>query len=315
MSQFNNSSITIACAADDAYAMPMAVMLRSVLENIPSDQKVCIFAIDAGIKETSKKKILSSLGNNSVDFVWIEKPTISVENLPIHKKVSPHVNRVIYYRLMLADLLPDSCEQVIYLDSDLIALKSLEKLWEIEIGENYVMAVQDPAIPFISSPYGLKKYQDLNIPPNNKYFNTGVLLINLRKWRDENIGTKLIQYLEENKEDVQHHDQDAMNAIFARQWGELHLKWNQTPQLFEFSSWKESPYEELDFTEANNDPCIVHFASSSKPWNSYDDHPSRDLFYRYLDMTSWSGWRFTFWTRVQKKLKKAVEQMARIQVI
>jgi lipopolysaccharide biosynthesis glycosyltransferase len=306
MSPYNNSPITIACAADDGYAMHMAVMLRSVLENIPDSQKICIFAIDGGIKESNKTKILTSLGTKLVDFNWIIEPIDLPDNLPLDKDVLSHANKAVYYRLLLADVLPIEYEKVIYLDSDLIVVQDLAKLWQTDIRDNYVLAVQDGGIPFVSSPYGLKKYQDLNIPAENKYFNSGVLVINLAKWRSEHISAKLFHYLETYKDFVQHHDQEAMNALFAGKWGEIEPRWNQTPNFFDYPSWKESPYQELDYHNAINNPYIVHFAGTAKPWNSFEKHPLRDLFFHYLDMTAWSGWRFTVWKRAVKKITRAL---------
>jgi lipopolysaccharide biosynthesis glycosyltransferase len=302
----NSSPISIACAADDGYAMQMAVMLRSVLENISANQPVCIFAIDGGIKESNKKKILASLGKRSVDFNWITEPVELPDNLPLAKNVLSHANKSLYYRLLLADVLPPDYEKVIYLDSDLIVIQNLEKLWQTDIGDNYVLAVQDGSIPFVSSPHGIKKYQDLNIPPENKYFNSGVLVINLQKWRAENISAKLFQYLEKYKDFVQHHDQEAMNVLFTGKWGEVEPQWNQTPNFFDYPSWKESPYKEIDYYNAVNNPCIVHFAGTAKPWNSFEKYPLRELFFHYLDMTAWSGWRFTVWKRFRSKLTRTI---------
>ena len=308
MSQIDSCPIIVACAADDRYAMPMAVMLRSVIENISDDRQIYIYAIDAGIAELNKKKIASSLGHKLVTFNWIETSISLPNNLPLAKDVLPHVSQAVYYRLLLADILPLEYEKVIYLDSDLIVLQDIDRLWKIEIGENYVMAVQDCSITLVSSPYGLKRYKELNILYDCKYFNSGVMIVNLKKWRSENISIKLFEYLEINRDDIQHHDQDAMNALFAGHWGELEPQWNQTPLIFNYSSWKESPYQEVDYYNAINNPSIVHFASSSKPWNSNQRHPSRYLFYHYLDLTKWSGWRFTIWTRFQQKLVKIIKQ-------
>ncbi len=307
MNQPNISPLNIACAADDGYAMNMAVMLRSVLENISANQPVSIFVIDGGIKESNKEKILASLGKRSVDFNWITESVELPNNLPLAKNILPHASKALYYRLLLADVLPSNYEKVIYLDSDLIVIRDLEKLWQTDIEENYVLAVQDSNIPLVSSQHGIKKYRDLNILPENKYFNSGVLVINLRKWRAENISAKLFQYLEAFKEFVQHHDQEAMNALFAGKWGELEPQWNQTPDFFNYSSWEESPYQEIDYYNAINSPCSVHFAGTSKPWNSFEKHPSRELFFHYLDMTAWSGWRFTIWRRLKSKLIRTIK--------
>jgi lipopolysaccharide biosynthesis glycosyltransferase len=312
MNPSNNSLIMIACAADEAFAMPMAVMLRSVLKNVAHDKQVCVFAVDGGIKESSKKKILASLGDKSesVIFNWIPAPESLPENLPIAKHVLPHINKSTYYRLLLPRILPPEIDKIIYLDSDLVVLGDLSKLWGIEISDNYVLASQDCGIPFVSEPYGIKKYEDLGISATQKYFNAGVLVMNIAKWRAEDIDVKLFKYLETYREHIQHHDQEAMNAVFAGKWAEISPQWNQTPLLFTYSSWKESPYKELDYSNAVNNPCIVHFASTAKPWNSFEKHPRRNLFFEYLDMTAWSGWRLNFRRRLQRKVIRTFKQFA-----
>lgn len=310
MNRSNNSPINIACAADEAFAMPMAVMLHSALKNIADNQQVHVFAIDGGIKESSKKKILDSLNNNLVTFDWIQAPDSLPENLPIAKHVLPHINKSTYYRLLLSRILPDNIEKIIYLDSDLVILGDLNELWQMEIANNYVMAAQDCGIPVVSAPYGIKKYNELGISPTQKYFNAGVLVMNISKWRSEDIDVKLFKYLETHREFVQHHDQEAMNAVFAGAWGEISPQWNQTPLLFGYSSWNESPYQELDYSNAVNNPYIVHYASTAKPWNSFEQHPRRNLFFEYLDMTAWSGWRLNFRRRLQRKVVRTFKQFS-----
>jgi lipopolysaccharide biosynthesis glycosyltransferase len=310
MNPSNNSPIMIACAADEAFAMPMAVMLRSALKNLASNLQVYIFAIDGGIKESSKKKILASLGDKVSFFNWIKAPDSLPDNLPIAKHVLPHINKSTYYRLLLARILPSEIDKIIYLDSDLVVLGDLSKLWEIEIDNSYVLAVQDCGIPSVSAPYGIKKYEELGILATQKYFNAGVLVMNIAKWRFEDIEVKLFKYLETYREHVQHHDQEAMNAVFAGKWVEINPQWNQTPLLFTYTSWKESPYLELDYYDAVNNPYIVHFASTAKPWNSFEPHPRRELFFEYLDMTAWSGWRLNFRRRLQRKVIRTFKQFA-----
>jgi lipopolysaccharide biosynthesis glycosyltransferase len=310
MNQSNNLPLTIACAADDAFAMPMAVMLHSALKNIAGDQPVQIFAIDGGIKAANKQKILKSLGNKSAVLNWLQAPDSLPDNLPIAKDVQPHINKSTYYRLMLSRILPDEIDKIIYLDSDLVVLGDLNQLWAIDIADNYVMAAQDCGIPFVSSPYGIKKYADLKIPADQKYFNAGALVMNIAKWRSTAVDVELFQYLATYRADVQHHDQEAMNAVFAGHWQEISPQWNQTPLIFRYNSWSESPYQEVDYDNATRNPWIVHFASSTKPWNSFEPHPFRNLFFDYLDMTAWSGWRLNFRRRLQRKVVRTLQQFA-----
>ena len=105
------------------------------------------------------------------------------------------------------------------------------------------------------------------------------------------ISTQAIEYLEQNKEHVLNWDQDGVNAVLAGKWRELDPRWNQTPSVYKYRSWKDSPFTEDDGVTVIQQPYIIHFATAIKPWHYYCEHPAKDLFFQYLDMTSWSGWR------------------------
>ncbi|AKG20952.1 glycosyltransferase family 8 protein [Calothrix sp. 336/3] len=289
--------IPVIFAADDKYAMPLAVTACSIFANLDSNTKLRIFIIDGGITEVNKQKIANSLDPQRCDIRWLSLP----KKLPQGMKISGHISTAAYYRLLIPELLPDNYEKIIYLDCDLLLNRDIKQLWDIDIADNYILAVQEIRFPCINS--GLVNYKQLNIPGDWKYFNSGVLVINLKKWRSENITQKAIQYLEQHQEDIRFHDQDALNAILAGNWGELDPRWNQTPFIYEYKSWRESPFTEESFKNILNEPWIIHFASSFKPWNFYQ-HIHKRLFYRYLDMTAWKGWRYTFWMALYKKMMR-----------
>ncbi|MBR8839335.1 MAG: glycosyltransferase family 8 protein [Stigonema ocellatum SAG 48.90 = DSM 106950] len=297
--------IHVVCAADDRYSMPLAVTLRSVLENLDSERSINFFIIDGGIKQHNKKRILKSLGSKLYTIEWLQPSTELLSKMV----VSGHVKIASYFRLLMSHILPFQLQKVIYLDSDLIVLKNLDLLWDVDIGEAYLLACQDLGIPYVSDPYGLANYKELGIPADSKYFNAGVLVINLEKWRSENIGMKVIQYLEQNKDYIRWHDQDGLNAVLAGTWGELDPRWNQVPSIYlKYSSWKDSPFLEDVYKKLSHDPFIIHFASSNKPWNSRVYHPANYLFFQYLDLTVWSGWRYTIWRRAWNKIVKQAKQ-------
>ena len=294
--------ISVVCAADDNYAMPLAVMARSILANLAEDKKLLLFVIDGGIEEHNKQKIVNSLDPNRCDVKWLHPQT---DELLKKVTISGHMSIVTYYRLLIPELISDEVEKVIYLDCDLIVNQDLNELWKLDLEEKYLFAVPEIRFPFIAQV--LPNFDELNIPSDSKYFNAGVLLINLQKWRTDQIGLKAIQYIEKNIEHIRFWDQDGLNAVVAEKWGELEPKWNQTPFIHDYSSWKDSPFEEEPFKNAVNNPCIIHFASKFKPWNTYQ-YRERDkkLFHKYLDMTAWAGMRFTLWTAIYKKLTRII---------
>jgi lipopolysaccharide biosynthesis glycosyltransferase len=198
-------------------------------------------------------------------------------------------------------LLPTHFSKAIYLDSDLIVQGNIEELWNIDLGDNYLLAVQDLGAPYVSSPRGLTNYRQLGIPPEYKYFNAGVLVLNLEKWRADEMSEKILEYVVNNKQHIRWHDQDALNAMLAGKWGELDPRWNQIPYLFKYSSWEASPFTENVFNDLTHNPFIVHFATRDKPWHESCNHPQKDLFFQYLDDPIWATWSAE---QAQKKEKQ-----------
>jgi lipopolysaccharide biosynthesis glycosyltransferase len=298
--------IVLVCAADDNYAMQLAVTVRSALINLKSDRQILLFIIDGGIKKHNKKKILKSLNSEKCEVKFIQITDSLLRDIEeVHKPQSSesvitkadYVSIASFYRLLIPELLPNHFEKAIYLDSDLVVRRNLEQLWQTQLGENYVLAAQDTWIPYISSPTGLLNYQKLGISPDLKYFNAGVLVINLKKWRSDGISAKAINYFKQNLEYVGWYDQGVLNALLAGQWGELDPRWNCSPSnVYGFSSWKESPFTEEVYNNLIGDPYIIHYVSNKKPWTSRHTL-LKEYFFGYVDMTAWSGWRLTIWRR------------------
>lgn len=327
----SNEPIVVVCAADNNYAMPLAVTMRSALENLKGDRKIVFYIIDGGITDFNKQKILKSLilEKCEVEFIQISDSLIggitiaheSIESKNIATKAK-YVSVASFYRLLIPQLLPEQLEKVIYLDCDLVVKGDLEQLWQTDLGENYVLAVRDTWIPSISSPTGRLNHQKLGLKPDSQYFNAGVLVINLRKWRTDDFSPKAIKYFRQNLEYIGWYDQGLLNALLVGQWGQLDPKWNFNATSFynysseNYLSWKdsESLLSEDIYNELVRHPYIVHFVSEKKPWTSRYT-PRKADFFEYVDKTSWTGWRLTLWRRLWRRLVlvyKAKTVMCRI---
>jgi lipopolysaccharide biosynthesis glycosyltransferase len=303
--------IVIVCAADDNYAMPLAVMARSVLENLKDGCDLLLFVIDGGIKNYNKQKILKSLffANCVVKFVPKPDPLsfkrveevnkyCDIEGITMHKDT---ISIATYYRLFLPELIPVQIEKVIYLDCDLVVEEDILNLWKADLEDNYLLAAEDFWIHSVSAHNGLLNYKKLGIDQESKYFNAGVLVINLKKWRSDEITAKAIEYLIQNKEYIRFHDQDVLNGLLAGQWGQLDPRWNLTPGIYDYYSEEESLFPKDIYDNLIRHPYIIHFASGTKPWNSCNVY-YKEHFFKYLDKTEWKGWRFTFWKELQLNL-------------
>ena len=105
------------------------------------------------------------------------------------------------------------------------------------------------------------------------------------------------------------YDDTGLLTTEIMKWGELDPRWNQMHAIHEYSSWTESPYEEDVYNDVLHNPYIVHFTTPPKPWQRSCKHPCQDLFFHYLDMTDWSGWRNTIWRRMWRRVRKETKNL------
>ncbi|GAA6623447.1 glycosyltransferase family 8 protein [Scytonema sp. NUACC26] len=298
-----NQPIVLICAADNNYAMPLAVTVCSAVANLKNNREIALFILDGGISEFNKRKITKSLNSSQVSISWIKPDDILFENIVLTR----HLTVTCYYRLLVAEFLPKNFDKAIYLDTDMVVTGDLSELWDIDLKDNYVLAVQDDVELFIGTSDGLRNYREIGLSPEDKYFNSGLLVINLEKWRAENIGQKVIEYVKQNSKYVRN-DQDALNAVLAGKWGELHPKWNVMPKVYDYQSWQESPFTLEVYDELYQHPAVIHYTNSPKPWyaglKAECKHPKKNLFFQYVDLTAWSGYRDTLWRRLWRKFMK-----------
>ncbi|TWU37414.1 glycosyltransferase family 8 protein [Novipirellula artificiosorum] len=298
----NAETIVVVCGCDENYAMPLAVTLRSAVDHLAMDRALQVYIFDGGIRCESKQRIEESCCEDrvSIEFVTIDMSIL--KDVP----VSEHVNAASYLRLLIPDVLPRSIGRVIYLDSDLLVCKDLSELWEMPLGENAILAAQDSAAPYLDSsiatsnfslcarylaaPRPIANYESLEMSPYAKYFNAGVLVIDVDHWRRERLDEELFACLDQHRAHVLWWDQYALNVVMYGRWGELDMRWNQTAHLFAYPAHGESPFRKRSMALLRKDPWIIHFTSSLKPWNYFCRHPETKRFHHYLSRTSWAGY-------------------------
>ena len=118
----------------------------------------------------------------------------------------------------------------------------------------------------------------LGIPKDHKYFNSGVLLMNLKKWRENKTREKTVEFLQKNK-DAKFLDQDALNGVLYGKWLELPGKYNIQCD----DRLKETP-----------DAVIIHYLCIFKPWYLFASFPYAHHYSKYLKMTPWKDFKPKF---------------------
>ncbi|MEH7502244.1 glycosyltransferase family 8 protein [Neobacillus drentensis] len=249
-------TIHIITAVNNDFAKHMAVMLFSLLENKKSKNPLIIHVLEADLSEQNKLKLKRLVSRYRAEICFIKMEDSLFKNCLIFG----HITKETYYRIKIPDLIGQQIQKALYLDSDMIIHDDITRLWETNINEVFLAAIEDPL--------GHYRVEDLAITENS-YFNAGVLLINVTKWREHSISEQVMRFIRENPSKIWWWDQDALNAILFDKWLKLEMKWNF------------QPLSQIPLTY----PSIVHFTSPMKPWNG--DPPLKEYYLYYANRLKW----------------------------
>jgi lipopolysaccharide biosynthesis glycosyltransferase len=197
-------------------------------------------------------------------------------------------SEVVVARLLADGLLPESVEKILYLDGDTIAVGSLKELWETDLEGQVLGMVAEPTANH-------KRKKELGLE-GRPYYNSGMMLIDLKRWREEKAGEKILKFYESRGGNLFAPDQDAISGAMADEILELMPKYNW------FNIFWQYPYKALvkisrpaawigeeAYRDSAKDPRIIHFLGEDRPWRQGNTHRYTAEYNRYLGMTPWSG--------------------------
>jgi len=283
-------SVHVVYGVDRRFAVALAASAASAVASLGKERWLEISVIDGGLGKQHRDRFARSFEGKRCTIRWLTPPHRQLARL----KVGGEITVATYYRLAIPDLLVGA-PKAIYLDADVVVHHDLGELWDVPCGGRPLLAVQDQGVRYVSGPYGLTNYRALGIPQEAKYFNAGVLVLDLEKWRQERLAETVVSYIEDHREHIRYHDQDGLNAILWNRWGELDPRWNQMPQLLQVQDPNDSPFDIATHRRTVQGPYITHYASAEKPWQSGCNHPARDAFFVALQQTSYRGFRPSRW--------------------
>jgi lipopolysaccharide biosynthesis glycosyltransferase len=194
-----------------------------------------------------------------------------------------------YARLFLGTILPECCQRVLYLDCDTIVQDSLKKLWNVPMDHALIAGVQDTVDKFF--------LKVIHLPENTRYVNAGVLLVNLKAWREENVQQKFMDVIARFHGNVPHHDQGTINAVCRGRKIYLPVRYNMISNLYSFPArtirrmyFMDRYYSQKEIDRAKQHPAIVHFTTGlvGRPWEENCTHPERESFWETVKASPWS---------------------------
>lgn len=287
--------MNIVCCTDNNYIMPCGVLFCSICEN-NKDVPIHFFVVaDSSVDQSCKSKLSSIVDKYSQkQLSFININSVGMDNLPgLHN--GHYITKAAYYRLFLASLLPDDINKVIYLDCDMIVRKSLMELWKTSLDGYAIGVVADMC------EIGISHYNNLHYPLKLGYFNSGMLLVNLKYWRKENLEKKFLDYLYSNFSNINCHDQDVLNFVCRECKVNIPLTYNfQDGFIYknpEFDYWKY--FEEINATVS--DPCIIHY-TRRKPWQKECIHPFKNVWRYYALASPWKDYKLQKTNRKMGKI-------------
>ncbi|PEN09494.1 hypothetical protein CRI93_01835 [Longimonas halophila] len=288
-SSSSSRRLTLVLSADDAYARPLAVTAYSALVHLHPDWSADVYIIDGGISTENRARIARMVEEAPAPAMlhWLTSDHERVRDLPV---VNEWVSTSAYLRLYLPDLLPETCERVIYLDSDMLITSSLSALWTEPFEGAALCAVQDYFIPYVSSKWGLNYYETLGMDPRTPYFNTGLMVINLAHWREEGTGQAALHHVQRYRDQLNFHDQEGLNAVIAGNWKSLDPGWNVFVTPKDVKHLPPSTIRSALSARPRllQDAQVLHFAGHAKPWTLHGTyHPMQYRWYRYLWKSAW----------------------------
>lgn len=237
--------MNIAAAVNPAYIMPLKVMLFSLARN--TKRTLSVYLLYRSLNETER--------NSIKDFVkekccgTLHEIFVDVDDRSFSKYLSsrPQWSAEIFYRLLLPYILDTSIEKILWLDADIIVCGSIDSLYDTDMGQNYLCAAPDDG--------GEQSAKRLGLPPGQRYFNSGLLLMNLPAIRRDFSQRRILSFFSENQETLPYGDQDTLNCLMGHNVllvdesiynNQAHLRWR-----------------------VSKNARVIHFIMSIKPWKVY----------------------------------------------
>lgn len=281
--------LNILYQSDNNYAVVTGVSIISLLENNRHLEDINIYLLNDQISEENLSRLKSICEDYHRNFIIVDTEAILKQLKDM--KVEPYKNTyTTYFKLLVFNQLDISTNRIIQLDGDTIINGPLDELIDMPLDGYICAATYASIINDYKKMIGLKE--------SDKYYNCGVLVINLKEWKHYNCQEKIIHHLlhERNKYFIV--DQDIINTLFRDKIKYMHLKYNFNSGYyiygikgsFKIYGFRKECYSDVSLVkEAYEKPYIYHCmgAMTGRPWEQDSIHPQNKEYDFYLDKTPW----------------------------
>lgn len=309
--------INVLYQSNDNYAPYMGVSIFSLLSNNSSNH-INVYIIDDYISEQNKQKLqrLESKFDCSILFVDVHKIISNTDDVTDFEYSGFRKNKHSYYKMFIANLIPELTGRIIYIDCDTVVVGSLDRLTSFDMQEKTIGMVQDALVG--------KSKKCLGFNEEEPYFNSGVILIDVDKWRERKCFEVFVDHI--CKHTYGTVDQDALNIAFKNDIVQLPLNYNyqsvhmiSTPKSYVRICGKRnaSYYGINEIDDADRNTVIIHFLRflGGHPWDQDSIHPAKTIYDYYLQMTEWKDFEknaleISLMFRIERALYKVLPKGA-----
>lgn len=259
--------IPIFFTIDDSYAPYMGIALHSMIQNASENYHYKIHVIHQGLSDEKRRKIKAlETESFTIEFYEMNDTLRGITDREENRLRCDYFTLTIYFRLFLADMFPEY-EKGIYLDSDVVVPGDISELYSLDLKDDIIGACHDFSIEDVPE---LVHYIEQAVGvPYQKYINSGVLLMNLRRMREVKFAEKFLALLNTYHFDCVAPDQDYLNAMCHGKILYLDRSWDIMPQKGK---------------EEYAHPRLIHYNLFDKPW-CYTSIPYEQYFWDYAEET------------------------------
>ncbi|EFL91241.1 putative lipopolysaccharide 1,3-galactosyltransferase [Candidatus Regiella insecticola LSR1] len=297
----NKKKLDITYGADEKYLFACGISITSILLN--NDNNSFSFHVFTDFLDFDNESKFKKLAENlCADVTLYLIDCKELKNLPRTERL----NYSTYIRFIIADQLCESKDKILHLDADISCNASIEALNDIALGNNAGAVVKDS----LGEIEGVKLSMRLGIPNiEQNYFNAGFLLLNLVYWRSHNITHQAFALLSSKKYKGKLclNDQDALNILFLGKIINLSTKYNRIYNVSHERKRKSKRKQEDCVLPDLNDAALIHYTGSTKPWNSWANYTSCDIFKKAQAASEWKN-HLSVPPQIREELKDCAKQ-------
>lgn len=249
------NEMNILVSLDRNYMPQLEVLLTSLFLNNPGIP--CrIYLMHRNMPEP----VLHGLSENIRQFQYELHPVSVNEELFLKAPTTKQYPQEMYYRLLAGQLLPDSIDRILYLDPDILIINSLRELWDTDLDDRLFAAAAHTGKTELAN-----NVNRLRLGTNEDYYNSGVLLINLEKYRSEICPEDIFRYTEKHSQELLLPDQDILNALYSTRILPVDdIIWNYDARNYNYYFIRSLGSADLPWVMKHT--SVLHFCGKEKPW-------------------------------------------------